>query len=121
MNRSDFCKTSIPGSNPGGASILCNNLQAQLGTGRRNFLHVAPLLVMPATERRRSLRALVVLPTLNEAKNLPLLVPRILEHERFRLLIVDDRSTDGTGDVADALAARYPGRIEVMHRTGTGS
>jgi len=74
---------------------------------------------MPTTERRRSLRALVILPTLNEAKNLPLLVPRILEHERFRLLIVDDRSTDGTGDVADALAARYPGRIEVMHRTGT--
>jgi len=61
---------------------------------------------------------LVILPTLNEAQNLPLLVPRILEHDGFRLLIVDDRSVDGTGDVADALAAQYPGRIEVLHRTG---
>jgi dolichol-phosphate mannosyltransferase len=73
---------------------------------------------MSPTERLHSVRALVILPTLNEAKNLPLLVPRILEHERFQLLIVDDRSTDGTGEVADALAAQYPGRIEVMHRTG---
>ena len=73
---------------------------------------------MPATDRLRPVTALVILPTLNEAKNLPLLVPRILEHAGFRLMIVDDRSSDGTGDVADALAAQYPGRIEVMHRTG---
>ena len=62
--------------------------------------------------------ALVILPTLNEAENLPLLVPRILEHEGIRLLIIDDRSADGTGAVAEELAAQYPGRIEVMHRTG---
>ena len=63
-------------------------------------------------------RALVILPTLNEAKNLPLLVPKVLAHDGFRLLIVDDRSTDGTGTVADGLAQRFPGRIEVIHRTG---
>jgi len=63
-------------------------------------------------------RALVILPTLNEAKNLPLIVPEILAHDGFRLLIVDDRSTDGTGDVAAALARQFPGRIEVLHRTG---
>ena len=63
-------------------------------------------------------KALVILPTLNEAKNLPLLVPAILGHDAFRLLIVDDRSTDGTGDVADDLARQFPGRIEVLHRTG---
>ena len=63
-------------------------------------------------------QALVILPTLNEAKNLPLLVPAILGHDGFRLLIVDDRSTDGTGDVADDLARQFPGRIEVLHRTG---
>jgi len=63
-------------------------------------------------------RALAILPTLNEAKNLPLLVPRILEHDGFRVMVVDDRSTDGTGEVAEALAARYPGRIDVLHRTG---
>jgi dolichol-phosphate mannosyltransferase len=62
--------------------------------------------------------ALVILPTLNEAENLPLLVPRILEHEGVRLLIVDDRSADGTGDVAEQLAAQHRGRIKVLHRTG---
>ncbi|MDE0829475.1 MAG: polyprenol monophosphomannose synthase [Vicinamibacterales bacterium] len=68
--------------------------------------------------RSSSITALVILPTLNEAENLPLLVPRVLEHEGIRLLIVDDRSADGTGDVAEELATQYPGRIEVMHRTG---
>jgi dolichol-phosphate mannosyltransferase len=34
------------------------------------------------------------------------------------MLVVDDGSPDGTGDVADALVAEYPGRVEVMHRTG---
>ena len=66
----------------------------------------------------RKKRALVILPTLNEAKNLPLLVPKVLAHDGFGLLIVDDRSTDGTGDVADELARQFPGRIEVRHRTG---
>ncbi len=63
-------------------------------------------------------QALVILPTLNEAPNLPLLVPKVLAHDGCRLLIVDDRSTDGTGDVADELARRFPGQIEVTHRTG---
>lgn len=63
-------------------------------------------------------RALAILPTLNEAKNLPLLVPRILAHEQFRVLVVDDRSTDGTGDVAQELSRQFPGRVEVLHRTG---
>jgi glycosyltransferase involved in cell wall biosynthesis len=63
-------------------------------------------------------RVLVILPTLNEAKNLPLLVPKLLAHDGFRLLVVDDRSTDGTGTAADELARLFPGRIEVVHRTG---
>ena len=67
----------------------------------------------------RTKQALVILPTLNEAKNLPLLVPKVLAHDGFRLLIVDDRSTDGTGDVADELARQFRGRIEVLHCTGT--
>ena len=67
----------------------------------------------------RKKQALVILPTLNEAKNLPLLVPKVLAHDGFRLLIVDDRSTDGTGDLAEELARQFPGRIEILHRTGT--
>jgi len=57
-------------------------------------------------------------PTYNERENLPVLVRGVLAHEGFRLLVVDDGSPDGTGAVADALAAEYPGRIEVLHRTG---
>ncbi|HJN46032.1 MAG TPA: polyprenol monophosphomannose synthase [Vicinamibacterales bacterium] len=73
---------------------------------------------MTHTNAPVSKRALVILPTLNEATNLPLLVPRILEHDGLRLMIVDDRSPDGTGDVADGLARQFPGRVEVVHRVG---
>ncbi len=61
---------------------------------------------------------LVVVPTYNERENLPLLARGVLAHPGFRMLVVDDGSPDGTGAVADALAAEYPGRVEVMHRTG---
>ncbi|HVJ26464.1 MAG TPA: polyprenol monophosphomannose synthase [Vicinamibacterales bacterium] len=62
--------------------------------------------------------ALVVCPTYNERDNLPLLVRGVMAHDGFKLLIVDDGSPDGTGAIADSLAAEHPGRIEVMHRTG---
>ena len=63
-------------------------------------------------------RALVVVPTYNEKDNLPLLADGVLAHPNFRMMVVDDGSPDGTGAIADALAAKYPGRVEVMHRTG---
>lgn len=61
---------------------------------------------------------LVVVPTYNERENLPILVPAVLAHPDVRMLIVDDASPDGTGTLADDLAQQFPGRIEVMHRTG---
>ena len=61
---------------------------------------------------------LVVVPTYNERENLPALVPYVLEREGYRLLIADDGSPDGTGALADELAARWPGRLRVLHRTG---
>jgi len=64
------------------------------------------------------MNALVVVPTYNERENLPILVDGILAHDGFGVLVVDDGSPDGTGEVADRLAASYPGRVEVMHRTG---
>jgi dolichol-phosphate mannosyltransferase len=64
------------------------------------------------------LNVLVVVPTYNERDNLPLLAKGVLAHEGYRMLVVDDGSPDGTGAIADGLAAHYPGRIEVMHRTG---
>ena len=63
-------------------------------------------------------RVLVVTPTYNERENLPLLVAGVLAHDNFRMLVVDDGSPDGTGAIADELALKHPGRIEVMHRTG---
>lgn len=61
-------------------------------------------------------RTLVVVPTFNERQNLPTLVDGLMAHANVSLLVVDDRSPDGTGQLADDLAARYPGRIDVMHR-----
>lgn len=59
--------------------------------------------------------ALVVLPTYNEADNLDLIVAAILEHG-CRVLVVDDDSPDGTGEIADRLADANPDRIAVLHR-----
>ena len=64
------------------------------------------------------MNVLVVVPTYNESDNIPALVPAVLAHEGYRMLIVDDGSPDGTGALAERLAQQYPGRLEVMHRTG---
>ena len=64
------------------------------------------------------MRSLVILPTYNERENLPLIVPALLETEQVRVLIVDDQSPDGTGDLADRLAAQSGGRVSVLHREG---
>lgn len=61
---------------------------------------------------------LVVMPTYNERPNLEKVTAGILQHPFTRLLIVDDGSPDGTGQLADEIAARSNGRVEVMHRTG---
>ena len=62
------------------------------------------------------LRALVIVPTFNERENLPLVLAELMRHPNVSVLVVDDRSPDGTGEIADGLARAYPGRIEVMHR-----
>jgi dolichol-phosphate mannosyltransferase len=64
------------------------------------------------------MQPLVVLPTYNERENLPLIVPALLEIDRLRILIVDDQSPDGTGELADRMAAGSAGRVSVLHRQG---
>ena len=61
-------------------------------------------------------RLLVILPTYNESENLARIVPQILEQDpRLDVLVVDDNSPDGTGKLAEELAARNS-RIHVLHR-----
>ena len=61
-------------------------------------------------------RVFVVIPTYNEAENLPLLVPEVLaQDERIEILVVDDNSPDGTGKLADDLAEEHS-RVHVLHR-----
>jgi dolichol-phosphate mannosyltransferase len=61
-------------------------------------------------------RTIVVLPTYDEAENLPLIVPQILEQSAdLEVLVVDDNSPDGTGKIADDLVAASS-RVHVLHR-----
>ncbi|HEX6091382.1 MAG TPA: polyprenol monophosphomannose synthase [Gemmatimonadales bacterium] len=61
-------------------------------------------------------RYLVCVPTYNERANLPLIVPAILEQDpRLEVLVIDDSSPDGTGALADTLAAE-DSRVHVLHR-----
>jgi len=63
------------------------------------------------------MNTLVMIPTYNERDNLPRIVPLVMQHP-VQLLVIDDGSPDGSGDVADLLATHYPGRMSVLHRTG---
>ncbi len=64
----------------------------------------------------RSQRALIIFPTYNERDNIRKIVHAVLPLDpRIHVLIVDDSSPDGTGDVADGLAAEES-KVEVMHR-----
>jgi dolichol-phosphate mannosyltransferase len=63
-------------------------------------------------------RYLVIVPTFNERENLPRKVPLILaQDERLDVLVVDDASPDGTGELADRMAAENH-RVHVLHREG---
>jgi dolichol-phosphate mannosyltransferase len=66
---------------------------------------------------RPSRRTLVIIPTYNERQNLPLIVARVISAAPdVHVLIVDDGSPDGTGELADELALADPDRVHVMHR-----
>lgn len=69
------------------------------------------------TPRLASADCVVVIPTYNEAENIELLIPQILEQPRFSVLVVDDNSPDGTGARVEDLA-RYDRRIGLLQRAG---
>jgi dolichol-phosphate mannosyltransferase len=73
---------------------------------------------MSGSEQQGRERALVVMPTYNEANNLRSIIPKVLAQDgRLEVLIIDDASPDGTGEVADGLAAGCE-RVHVIHRKG---
>ncbi len=59
----------------------------------------------------------VVIPTYNERENIGEIIPRILEYPRLRVLIVDDTSPDGTGDIVSHMATQ-DSRIGLLSRPG---
>ncbi len=66
------------------------------------------------------MKTLVVLPTYNEAQNLAPMMEQLLalEIEDLNVLIIDDNSQDGTGQIADKLRDAHPERVWVIHRAG---
>jgi dolichol-phosphate mannosyltransferase len=70
-------------------------------------------------------RVWLIMPTYNEAENLEPIVRQVLERlqqaapDQHRILVVDDNSPDGSGQIADRLAEEFPA-VEVMHRPGKG-
>ena len=71
------------------------------------------------------MKALVMLPTYNERENIERMVESIFELEHsgvgeLGIVIVDDNSPDGTGQLADKLAQKYQGKIYVIHRQERG-
>ena len=66
------------------------------------------------------MKALVVIPTYNEAANIRRIVPMVLAQDPdLHVLVVDDNSPDGTGDVVEELRAAEP-RVHCLHREGKG-
>jgi dolichol-phosphate mannosyltransferase len=72
----------------------------------------------PASAEFTWSKGLVVIPTYNERENLGELVPQILAQDpRLEVLVVDDGSPDGTGELAASMAAAMP-RVQLMQRPG---
>ncbi|HHI79425.1 MAG TPA: polyprenol monophosphomannose synthase [Planctomycetes bacterium] len=72
--------------------------------------------LIPPRPFRFPWRSLVILPTYNERENLEQMTQAIFRYLDTDILVVDDNSPDGTGEIADGLAAANP-RIRVLHRT----
>jgi dolichol-phosphate mannosyltransferase len=70
------------------------------------------------TDPARTDRALVIVPTFNERENIERLLTAVLAQDpRLEVLVVDDHSPDGTGEIVDGIAA-CTSRVHVLHRTG---
>ncbi len=65
------------------------------------------------------MRKLVIIPTYNERENIQLMIDNVFSlPEEFDVLVVDDGSPDGTGDIVRSLQAVFPGRLHLLERAG---
>ena len=91
---------------------------ASVSSGARPFVPVEPTLPpapIPPADASAS-RAVVIIPTYNEAQNVPALLRQVMELPgEVAAIVVDDGSPDGTGAIADDIAASEP-RVFVLHR-----
>ena len=63
------------------------------------------------------MQAIVVIPTYNERESLVQIVDKVRQYANdLHILIVDDNSPDGTGEIAEELSRKYPGKLFVLHR-----
>ena len=72
------------------------------------------------------MKTVIVIPTYNEAENIEVLIEKILELElnNSKIIVIDDSSPDGTGEIAESLSEKFKGKIDVIHRArklGLGS
>ena len=64
--------------------------------------------------------SVVIIPTYNEKENIQKMIETVLaitEHQ-FDILVIDDNSPDGTGDIVDKMTVQYPDRVHIIKRTG---
>ena len=74
----------------------------------------------PCGHQTKILNLTIIIPTYNEAENLPKISAALLALPLpdLNLLVVDDNSPDGSGDIAEALKRDTGGRVQVLHRAG---
>lgn len=63
-------------------------------------------------------KALVIIPTYNEAKNIASALNQVLDLNDPDILVVDDSSSDGTAEIVASIQSRFPGRVHVLSRPG---
>lgn len=64
------------------------------------------------------MKHLVVVPTYNEKENIESLIQAVLALDGFDVLVVDDGSPDGTGDLVRAVMTKYPDKVHLLERSG---
>jgi dolichol-phosphate mannosyltransferase len=83
------------------------------GYGESHYNNAAPT----KTGEQTIVKATVIIPTYNERDNIQSLVGEILALDPpVDVIVVDDNSPDGTGELVDELAEKHPGRVHVIHR-----